>query len=106
MFMLANPDDTTETIKKTIEYSKLLPNQLVQFSVFTPYPGTPAYSEFKDKITVNDFEKYNQYNLVYKHKNLNNETLVKLKNFGYKKFYSDLRNFFIVFMSLTSFFRR
>jgi len=106
MFMLANPDDTVETIKNTIEYSKLLPNQLVQFSVFTPYPGTPAYNEFKDKIIVNDFEKYNQYNLVYNHKSLNNDVLIKLKNLGYRKFYFNIRNLFIIFLSLTSFFRK
>ena len=106
MFMLANPDDSVETIKNTIEYSKFLPNQLVQFSVFTPYPGTPAYNEFKDKIIVRDFEKYNQYNLVYKHKLLNNDILIKLKNLGYRKFYSDFKNFFVIFLSFASFFRK
>ena len=106
MFMLANPGDTVETIKNTIEYSKLLPNQLVQFSVFTPYPGTPVYSEFKDKITVHEYEKYNQYNLVYDHKSLNNDILIKLKNLGYRKFYFNLKNFFIIFLSFTSFLRK
>ena len=106
MFMFGMPDDTEETIKKTIEYSRFLPNQLVQFSVFTPYPGTPAYNEFKNKIMVREFEKFNQYNLVYKHKSLNNDMITKLKNLGYKKFYSDIRNLFAVFLSLTSFFRQ
>ena len=106
MFMLANPDDSVETIKDTIKYSKFLPNQLVQFSVFTPYPGTPAYSEFKDKIIVQDFEKFNQYNLVYKHKSLGNDILIQLKNLGYRKFYFDIRNFYIIFLSLISFLRK
>ena len=106
MFMFGNPTDSVETIKKTIEYSKFLPNQLVQFSVFTPYPGTPAYDEFKNKIVVQKFEKYNQYNLVYKHKSLNNDIIIKLKNLGYKKFYSDIRNLFVIFLSLTSFLRK
>ena len=74
--------------------------------MFTPYPGTPAYNEFKDKIIVHEFEKYNQYNLVYKHQSLGNDILVKLKNLGYRKFYFNIRNFFIIFLSLTSFFRR
>jgi len=106
MFMFGNPEDSVETIKKTIEYSKFLPNQLVQFSVFTPYPGTPAYNEFKNKIVVHKFEKYNQYNLVYEHKSLNNDIIIKLKNLGYKKFYSDIRNLFVIFLSLTSFLRK
>ena len=106
MFMFGNPEDSVETIKKTIEYSKFLPNQLVQFSVFTPYPGTPAYNEFKNKIIVHKFEKFNQYNLVYEHKSLNNDIIIKLKNLGYKKFYSDIRNLFVIFLSLTSFLRK
>ena len=106
MFMFGNPEDSVETIKKTIEYSRFLPNQLVQFSVFTPYPGTPAYNEFKNKIVVREFEKFNQYNLVYKHKSLNNDIIIKLKNLGYKKFYSDIRNLFVIFLSLTSFLRK
>ena len=106
MFMFGNPEDSVETIKKTIEYSKFLPNQLVQFSVFTPYPGTPAYNEFKNKIIVHKFEKFNQYNLVYEHKSLNNDIIIKLKNLGYKKFYFNIRNLFVIFLSLTSFFRK
>jgi len=106
MFMFGNPEDNVETIKKTIEYSKFLPNQLVQFSVFTPYPGTPAYNEFKNKIVVREFEKFNQYNLVYEHKSLNNDIIIKLKNLGYKKFYFDIRNLFVIFLSLTSFLRK
>jgi len=106
MFMLANPDDNVESIKKTIEYSRVLPNQLVQFSVFTPYPGTPAYNDFKNNIIVHDYEKYNQYNLVYDHKSLDNKKLSQLKNLGYKKFYLDIKNLFIIFLSLTSFFRK
>jgi anaerobic magnesium-protoporphyrin IX monomethyl ester cyclase len=104
--MFGLPDDTEEIIKKTIQYSKFLPNQLVQFSVFTPYPGTPSHNELSDKIIVQELEKYNQYNLIYKHKFLNNEMIIKLKNIGYRKFYLNLRNLFVIFLSLTSFFRK
>tara|TARA_B100000029_G_scaffold435666_1_gene449814 strand:+ start:80 stop:1447 length:1368 start_codon:yes stop_codon:yes gene_type:complete len=106
MFMFGNPEDTEETIKKTIQYSKFLPNQLVQFSVFTPYPGTPVYNEFKNKIVLHKLEKYNQYNLVYKHNSLDNDIITKLKNLGYRKFYSDFKNFFVIFLSFASFFRK
>ncbi len=106
MYMFGMPSDNEETIKNTIKYSKFLPNQLVQYSVFTPYPGTPVHKEFEDKIIVNEFEKYTQYNLVYKHKSLNNDIIIKLKNFGYKKFYYDFRNLFVIFLSLSSFFKK
>ena len=77
MFMFGNPEDNDESIKNTIDYSLQLPHQLVQYSVFTPYPGTPIYSLYKDKINEKKFEKFNQYNLTFNHKNLDNDKIIK-----------------------------
>ena len=43
MFMIGNPEDDETKVLETIDISKKLKNTLVQFSVFTPYPGTPAF---------------------------------------------------------------
>jgi len=102
MFMLGNPEDSEETILETIKYSIKLPNQLVQYSIFTPYPGTPIYSEYKNKITESNFEKFNQYNLVFKHKNLDSLQILKLKELAYKKFYLRLNNIYIIFLTFFS----
>ena len=37
--------------KKTVEYSKKIKSSYAQYSVFTPYPGTPVFKEYKNKIT-------------------------------------------------------
>ncbi len=102
MFMFGNPEDNDESIKNTIDYSLQLPHQLVQYSVFTPYPGTPIYSLYKDKINEKKFEKFNQYNLTFNHKNLDNDKIINLKNFAYKKFYLRLKNFPIIMRSFLS----
>ena len=102
MFMLGNPEDSEETILETIKYSIKLPNQLAQYSIFTPYPGTPIYSEYKNKITESNFEKFNQYNLVFKHKNLDSLQILKLKELAYKKFYLRLNNIYIIFLTFFS----
>ena len=102
MFMLGNPEDSEDTIKDTIDYSLKLPHQLVQYSVFTPYPGTPIYSLYKDKIIEEKFERFNQYNLIFKHKNLDNDKITKLKNFAYKKFYLRSKNFPVIMKSFLS----
>ena len=47
---LIAPEDNEETIKKTIAYSTYLPSLYSQYSVFTPYPGTPIFNEFKSII--------------------------------------------------------
>ena len=59
MFIIGNPEDTKDTIIQSIEYSKYLPSLYSQFSVFTPYPGTPVYNEFKDIITESKLENFN-----------------------------------------------
>lgn len=105
MFMFGQPDDNEETIKRTIDYSLSLPNQLVQYSVFTPYPGTPIYKAYEDKIIEKKYEKFNQYNLVYQHKNLENSDIIKLKNYGYQKFYSNFKNLTTVLKSFSSLIR-
>ena len=53
MFMFGNPDDNERTIKDTIKYARNLPNLFSQFSIFTPYPGTPIYEKYKNIITEN-----------------------------------------------------
>ena len=104
MYMIGNPEDTEETIKNTISYSKLLPNQLVQFSIFTPYPGTPIFKKFENIITTSKFENFNQYNLVFKHNYLNEKQINYFKNYAYRKFYLHYKNLGIVFKTLKSFF--
>ncbi len=104
MFMFGNPEDDEKTIKNTIDYSIKLPNQLVQYSVFTPYPGTPIFSIYENNITEKKLEKYNQYNLVFKHKNLDNKKINNLKNYGYRKFYFRFQKFPLIFKSALSLF--
>ena len=106
MFMLANPEDTEETMINTIKYSKILPNQLVQFSVFTPYPGTPIFEKFKEIVTTDKMENFNQYNLVYKHKVINNKLLDKYKNLAYRSFYLNVKNFKVVSKTFLSIFKK
>ena len=94
MFIIGNPEDTKDTILKSIEYSKYLPSLYSQFSVFTPYPGTPAYNEFSSIITENKLENFNQYNLTFKHKNLTKKDISDLKSLAYFKFYLNFKKIF------------
>ena len=45
MFILAQPTDTIETCIQTINYACSLNLDIAQFSIFTPYPGTPYYKK-------------------------------------------------------------
>ena len=94
MFIIGNPEDTIETIEASINYSKYLPSLYSQFSVFTPYPGTPVYKEFENNINETKLENFNQYNLVFKHKNLNINDIEQLKSKAYFKFYFNFKKIF------------
>ena len=91
MFIIGNPEDNKDTIVQSIEYAKYLPSLYSQFSVFTPYPGTPAYNEFKDIITESKLENFNQYNLTFEHKNLSKKDISDLKSLAYFKFYFNFK---------------
>ena len=97
MFIIGNPEDTEDTIIQSIEYSKYLPSLYSQFSVFTPYPGTPVYNDYKNLITEQKLENFNQYNLVFKHNNLTKKRIEELKSLAYFKFYFNFKKFIQIF---------
>jgi radical SAM superfamily enzyme YgiQ (UPF0313 family) len=94
MFIIGFPTDTEESIMKTINYSMKLNTTFAQFSVWTPYPGTPVFKEFENKITANKFEKFDQYNLVFKHNTFAPEKIRSLLSDCYTKYYGRLNWFF------------
>ena len=104
MFMFGSPTDTVRTIKNTINYSKHLTNQLVQFSIFTPYPGTPIYKDYENKIKEKKYENFNQYKLIYEHGTLDDKKIDGLKSYAYKQFYFRLKKIPIIIRSFLSLF--
>ncbi len=86
MFILAQPSDTRETCIKTIDYACSLNLDVAQFSIFTPYPGTPYYNKNISKIKNTEYQNYNQYSLVYEHDNINSNEARQLLDTAYKKF--------------------
>lgn len=87
MYILGFPTDTEETIFKTINYAKKLNTTYAQFSVWTPYPGTPVFEEFKAKITAKKYDEFDQYNLVFKHQNLNQKDIRQYLSKAYTLYY-------------------
>jgi len=87
MFIIGFPTDTEETINKTIDYAKSLNTSFAQFSVWTPYPGTPIFKKFEDKISVKRYETFDQYNLVYEHKLFNAKEIRSFLSKAYSRYY-------------------
>jgi len=88
MYIVCQPIDTFETTKKTIEYAIDLKTDLAQFSMFTPYPGTPYYEKVKDtELATKNFEDYTQFKLVYNHPIFSQKDARKILGDAYSKYY-------------------
>ncbi|MAJ56782.1 MAG: hypothetical protein CMI74_01740 [Candidatus Pelagibacter sp.] len=87
MFIIGFPTDNEDSIMKTIKYAKKLNTTFSQFSVWTPYPGTPVYKEFENKITAKNFEQFDQYHLVFSHDVLSPEKIRNMLSKTYTMYY-------------------
>lgn len=99
MYILGYPSDNNLSIQATIDYAKYLNTTYAQFSIFTPYPGTPAFEEFKNNLDVKKYEDFDQYQLVYKHKEFSKVTISKYLDKAYSSYYSRLSWLFKYFYS-------
>lgn len=58
-FILGHLDETHETIKATIRFSKEINADFAQFNILTPYPGTEVYERAsREGLILRDFEDY------------------------------------------------
>jgi len=58
-FMVGYPTETWDSIEKTIDVAMRLNPDIAVFPVLTPMPFTPIYEEYKDRVRVFDYSKYN-----------------------------------------------
>ena len=98
-YILGLPGDTREAFNATMKYARQLNTVFAQISVFTPYPGTPAFSQFEDDILVDRYESFTQYDLVIKHDTLNPKLVRKMLSRAYRDYYSRPRWLLKYFMA-------
>lgn len=85
-FTFGLPGETERSAKDSTYYAYHLDPESVQFSVVTPFPGTPYYEYAKahDLLVSNDLSKFDgNYNAVIKTTYLSSEELVAFKNQAY-----------------------
>lgn len=87
-YILGLPGDTKEAFFNTLEYAKRLNTLFAQISVFTPYPGTPAFKDFEKSVTAERFEEFTQYDLVFDHATFTPSQIRKLLGFAYRAYYT------------------
>ncbi len=58
-FMIGGPLETWKSIQHTISEAIRINPDIAVFPVLTPMPFTPIYQQFKDRVRVHDWSKYN-----------------------------------------------
>jgi anaerobic magnesium-protoporphyrin IX monomethyl ester cyclase len=69
-FVLGMPDDTPETMNKTLELAKYYNPDMAFFLAIAPWPYSEIYPKLKDHIEVRDYRRYNLVEPVLKPKNM------------------------------------
>jgi radical SAM superfamily enzyme YgiQ (UPF0313 family) len=88
-FILGFPQDDDESIKQTINFAKSLDLDYAEFSILTPYPGTPVfdYATENNLLLTRDWSKYTVLEPVMQIKGVNEKQLKSLLQKAYLSFY-------------------
>lgn len=68
-FILGFPGETEDDMNKTIDFSTKLDSDYCQYSILTPFPGTPIYNELRGKnlIDNDDWDEFTVLKPVLKY---------------------------------------
>jgi len=71
-FIIGYPGESVEEMRRTISFAVALDPDYAQFSILTPFPGTPIYEELKknDLISTQDWDRYTVLEPVIKYEKL------------------------------------
>ncbi|HIH71304.1 MAG TPA: B12-binding domain-containing radical SAM protein [Methanothermobacter thermautotrophicus] len=90
-FILGYPGEKPSEMDRTIDFSIKLDPDYSQYSILTPFPGTPIYAELKSQgLIEDDWENYTVIKPVIKYEKLglSRELIQKKLVKAYLKFYS------------------
>jgi anaerobic magnesium-protoporphyrin IX monomethyl ester cyclase len=85
--ILGFPDDTRESIRKTIDLAKEFNPDFAHFLAIAPWPYSDMYKTLKPHVQVFDYRKYNLIDPVVKPRNMTLEEVDLSIIDGYRAFY-------------------
>ena len=87
LFIVGSPTETTEDLQKSIDFAKYLSPDITQVAYFTPFPGSRAYSIFKERLIRYDLSDIYHYEYpTVNLSNLSSTELRKAQTVFYRKF--------------------
>lgn len=85
--ILGFPDETEDTIARTLELAIEFNPDFAHFLAITPWPYSDIYNDLKDYISVTDYKKYNLIDPIVKPKAMTLEDLDRAIVDCYRTFY-------------------
>lgn len=86
-FMMGEPSETAEEVETTIQFAKDLNPGTAQFTILTPYPGTPLWKDVKNRLITRNWNLYDAMHSVFKLDHLSSGELELLCRTAYREFY-------------------
>lgn len=86
-FVLGMPDETEESITKTIEIAKYYNADMTFFLAIAPWPYSEIYPQLRDYIVTDDYSLYNFMNPVVKPKEMTIEQVREALDRAHFEFY-------------------
>ena len=91
-FIVGFPEETRESLQKTIDLAMALPLDDLAMTIFTPYPGTAAYEQItssgdKYGTFTEDWDLMTAMNASFVAKGFTKEELLRINRATYRKFY-------------------
>ncbi len=84
-FIIGSPEETWESVRRTIDFTKELNPDFVLFSILTPFPGTKIFEWLKQKKMIKE-DEYVIRNVIQMGE-LTPDELRKALSIAYKEFY-------------------
>lgn len=88
-FMFGFDTDTIDVFQSTLSAVRLLGIDVADFSILTPFPGTPLFNTLEQdgRILTKDWERYTMHSVVFQPQQMSPEELIKGVTMIYQEFY-------------------
>ncbi|MFC1748882.1 B12-binding domain-containing radical SAM protein [Pseudomonadota bacterium] len=91
-FMFGFDTDTPEVFDETLKLINNLGIDVADFSILTPFPGTPLFESFKKqgRILTSDWRNYTMHSVVFKPQQMSTTQLMQGNQYLYASFYNPI----------------
>jgi anaerobic magnesium-protoporphyrin IX monomethyl ester cyclase len=96
-FVLGFPEETAETVRRTLKLARDFDPDMAHFLAITPWPYSDLYEEVKDRIAVHDYSSYNLIEPIIEPREMTlreiDEAIIRCYRDFYMSKMTDFRNF-------------